>query len=263
MFKRFKKVIIGVAVFSTLLLVGCGGGSVESGNKLTVVSANTAVPYSYVEEDVHKGFEVDVWKEIAKRSGIEIEHVNTGFSGLFGMVDSGKADIAANFFGLSDERKEKYDNTNIYANSTVNIIVREDEENIKEAKDLEGKLVAICEGTEGQQAFEELKKDIDMEAKVYGDGTSGTQDLDLGRVDAYIESALTAVIEIEETGAKAKILEEPISSTPVAYLYNKDNENVKKNIDKINSAIDEMLEDGTYAKLSEEWFGIDVTKGVK
>lgn len=55
------------------LLAGCGSSNVDgtkvekNGKMMVVACSNTAEPYSYVENGEHKGFEVDIWNEIAKR----------------------------------------------------------------------------------------------------------------------------------------------------------------------------------------------------
>ncbi|MGO0943674.1 transporter substrate-binding domain-containing protein, partial [Clostridioides difficile] len=48
--------------------------------------SNSADPYSYVDNGEHKGFEVDMWKEIGKRSGYKIKMEPTGFRQIFKVI---------------------------------------------------------------------------------------------------------------------------------------------------------------------------------
>lgn len=64
---------------------------------------------------------------------------------------------------------------------------------INKLEDLKGKVVAVSEGSQGQQVAASVNKDNLFEEKVYGDGTNGLQDLDLGRVSAWIDAELTVV----------------------------------------------------------------------
>lgn len=52
-------------------------------------------PFCYQENDQLKGFEVDMWDYIAEQNGWEVEYTVADFSGLFGMLDTGRIDTVA------------------------------------------------------------------------------------------------------------------------------------------------------------------------
>lgn len=61
-----------VICFAALFFVGCGNSKVDNKEEkdeksIIVACANTEPPYFYTENGEHKGFEVDIWNEIAKR----------------------------------------------------------------------------------------------------------------------------------------------------------------------------------------------------
>ena len=47
-------------------------------------------PFTFVEQDTLKGFEVDVMEAVAEEMGTEVEFVTANFSGLFGMLELGR-----------------------------------------------------------------------------------------------------------------------------------------------------------------------------
>ena len=49
-------------------------------------------PFTFFEKNQLKGFEVDMWQEIGKRADLKPEFVTANFSGLFGMLESGRID---------------------------------------------------------------------------------------------------------------------------------------------------------------------------
>ena len=53
-------------------------------------------PFTFVEQDELKGFEVDVMNALGKEMGRDIQYETANFSGLFGMLQSGRIDTVAN-----------------------------------------------------------------------------------------------------------------------------------------------------------------------
>ena len=56
---------------------------------------------------------------------------------------------------------------------------------------------------------------------------------------------------------KVQLVGEPLSTTPTFFLFRKDSEELRN---EVNKALAEMRADGTLAKISEKWFGGDYTK---
>ena len=235
----------------------------EEGDKTIVVAcSNTAEPYSFVEDGEHKGFEVDMWNEIAKRTGYDVTMETMGFSSIFGSLDSGRVDVAGNFFGKSEERLEKYDTSISYGEDGVGVAVLADNTEINTLDDLAGKTVAVAEGSQGQAVGEGAADELGFSITVFGDGTSGVQDLSLGRCDAWMDSRITLAFDSNKAGVDVRILDESLSSSEVGYFFRKNDEESAKKLEAVNSALEDMLADGTVKELAEKWMHIDVTKGL-
>ena len=84
----------------------------------------------------------------------------------------------------------------------------------------------------------------------------------MGRLDAVVAQDVEALIAIKENNLKLKLVEKPVQYGEVAFPVQK-NEEGKALADDINKVIKEMQEDGTLTKLSEKWFGYDITKEAK
>lgn len=97
-------------------------------------------PFDYMDGENKVGFEVDVWKEIGERSGLQVEHVQAAISGLFGMVDKGEIDTIANQISKNEEREEKYNFSIPYCYNPLKLIVpKGSPENIQSLDDCVGK----------------------------------------------------------------------------------------------------------------------------
>ena len=83
--------------------------SAAAGKKIVIVTGGDAEPYSLVHEDGSwTGIDSEIWAEIEKRTGWEVELKKTSFDSIFGELDAGRADMAANCFATKAERLEKY-----------------------------------------------------------------------------------------------------------------------------------------------------------
>lgn len=270
-----RKYILATAliVLSSIVFTSCknqntsatNAGTTENSNNKTIVVAcsNTAEPYSFVDNGEHKGFEVDLWNEIGKRTGYDVKMETMGFSSIFGAVDSGKVDCASNYFGKSKERLDKYDATISYGIDEVSCAVLQENSEVKSADDLKGKKVAVAEGSWGQAIANEVSSQYSFEVVVFGDGTSGVQDLSLKRVDAWLDSHITLAFDSEKAGVKINIIPPAFESTEVGAFFRKNDPDSKKKLEDVNKAIKEMLDDGTIKQISEKWFFTDVTENLK
>lgn len=269
--KTKQFIIVSLLIF-TLLLSGCGsqsdseavGSEENETTKVLVGTEGTYSPFNFVDEDGEiTGYDVEVVKEIDKRiDDLEFEFVTAQWDSLFLGLESGKYDMIADQINKSPEREKKYFFTeNSYFSAVSNLIVRENEDEIKTIDDLKGKKVGVSVGTNFAMIFEDYNKENDNAIDIQyfeGNITSTLQDIEAGRLDATINDKLIATNSIEELGLKLKIVGEPIKVSPSYFVFNKDDES-KVLISKVDEALDEMKADGTLAEISIKWFGEDYT----
>ena len=267
---KLKKIISSALVFTlaATILTGCGKkeeaeAPAKETEKVIVASSNAGDPYSFVEDGEHKGFEVDMWNEIAKRTGYEVEMQPMGFSNIFGALDSGKVDVAANFFGQTEERLSKYNSSIAYAEDNTSLGLKAENKDINSLEDLKGKVVAVQEGGVGQEIANEQAEKIGFEVKMIGDGVMGIEELKLDRCDAWICSEISLYHDAKKAGVDIRVLEEPIVASTTGYFFRKDDEKSDKIRENVDKALEEMLADGTIKTLTEKWFYTDLTKGLK
>lgn len=78
----------------------------------------------------------------------------------------------------------------------------------------------------------------------------------MGAVDAIAMDVVVARYQIEQRQNGCIILEESIASEEYGIGFKKGNEELR---DKVQKALNEMAADGTMKKISEKWFGEDIT----
>ena len=75
-------------------------------------------------------------------------------------------------------------------------------------------------------------------------------------MDAIAMDVIVAGYQIKQRNADFVILDESLSEEEYGVGFKKGNEELR---DKVQGALEEMAADGTLKRISEEWFGEDIT----
>lgn len=268
-----KKLVLLSALFGTVLgLAACGGSGdttesssaakseakTEKKEKIVVGTSAAYKPWAYQENDELKGFEMDIWKEIAKRNDYELEYKLGQFSGLVGMMDAGEIDTVAHQMSITPEREEKYYFTEPYAYSYYDFFVKDDSE-FKKVEDLKGKKVGCWLGGNGEATLRATneKHNLDLDIVTY-DGAPMEEEVMNGRIDALWQGEVKTETIIKDNDMPLHGLGVRDTFETNAYPFKKDDKG-KELSEECTKAIKAMHEDGTLTKLSEKWFDMDVT----
>lgn len=257
-----KNIILAFTTILALLFTGCtddNKGQDDANKKVIKVGTSGGYfPFTYYENDVLKGFEIDVWNAIAAKMGAEVEFKTSKFSGLFGMLETSKIDTISNQITMTDKRIAKYNFATPYVYDGAQIIVHQDTNNISSLEDLKGKKLGVGLGTNYADIVRAFDKNNEIEIITY-EGNGFQQDVKLKRIDAYIEDRTSAVESIKKGNLPLKLTGEPIkvlvNSFP--FLKNEKNEALVKDV---NKAIEELRSEGKLAEISMKWFNTDITK---
>lgn len=274
--------LILAAVLAMGMLAGCGSASSETEEKTeekTEESTDDAAlakddlgivyvgidgaypPYCFLnEDDAVDGFEVAVMNEIAAREGIEIECQITAWNSMFGQLDSGRIDTVAENITISDERKQTYDFSMSYITGSNAFIVRAGEEgSIKTDADLAGKKIGCASsGTAYDKLVELQNSGIDFEIVPY-DSSTNAYDVSIGRIDASFMNPVAgiALSDASDLGLAVAEWEDPNPDLS-GYVFARTERGALIR-ELFNEALVSMSEDGTLAKLSEEYLGVDIS----
>ncbi|MGY6255348.1 amino acid ABC transporter substrate-binding protein [Paraburkholderia caledonica] len=231
---------------------------IKSSGVFRIGTEGTYAPFTYHDESGKlTGFDVEVGTHIAQRLGVKPQFIEGKWDGLIAGLDVNRYDAVINEVAVTDARKLKYDFSDPYITSHAALIVRSDNNAIKTFDDLKGKKsantltsnfgkIAAAHGAEviPVQGFNES---IDL--------------LTAGRVDATVNDSLSFLdFKKHKPDAKVKIAAldtSPESSDKSAVLIRKGSPEL---VAAINKALADMKKDGTYAKISQKYFGKDVSK---
>ena len=204
----------------------------------------------------YTGFDLDLAKEVASRLGLEYKAQPIAWDSKDMELESGNIDCIWNGFTITG-REDDYTWTTPYmANKQVFVVANDSD--IKSQADLAGKVVEVQADSSAEAA---LKENQDL-ANTFGqllttpDYNTAFMDLEQGAVDAVAMDVIVAGYQIKQRDADFKILDDSLSEEEYGIGFKKGNTELR---DKVQGALEEMAADGTLAKISDEWFGEDVT----
>lgn len=255
---------VGLAVLGGALLGVTGRPAHAEGLLATVKSRGTLVigvegtypPFNYQDESGNLvGFDVDFATALAAKLGVKADFKPTKWDGILAALDSGRLDVVVNQVTVTPEREKKFDFSEPYTVSGIQIIVRKgDEGRINKPADLAGKRVGVGLGTNYEQWLRANVPTADV--RTYDDDPTKYQDLRAGRIDAVLNDRLVAADFIKKSGGPFVGAGPAFARQLQAVALRKDPEFLAA----LNAAIDGLRADGELEKISQKWFGTDVTK---
>ncbi len=291
--KRAVSVILSAAMVSAVL-AGCGSKSaktqpaadttaesVDSGDETAADSENTEnanaettnvsktegtftvgfdqdfPPMGFVGDDGEfTGFDLEMAAEVAKRLNLAIAYQPIAWDAKDMELDAGTIDCIWNGFTMNG-REDDYEWSKPYMKNNQVFVVRGDSDITSEA-DLAGKNVEVQTDSSAEAALNDNSELTATFAALtpVADYNTAFMDLESGAVDAIAMDDVVASYQITSRKADFKVLDDVIAAEEYGIGFKKGNTELR---DKVQATLEEMAADGTAAKISEKWFGKDIT----
>ena len=234
-----------------------GQGDPATSKKFIVGFDQDFPPMGFVDSNnEYVGFDLDLAKEAASRMGMEFVAQPIAWDSKDMELESGNIDCIWNGFTISG-REDKYTWSEAYMINDQVVVVKNDSD-IKSLSDLAGKTVAVQKDSSGLAALNDnadLKNSfgelVEMESYL-----NALMELEMGSIDAIVMDEIVARYEIQTSGKPFKVLDEAVASEEYGVGFLLGNDALR---DQVQKVLEDMAADGTMAKISEKWFGTDVT----
>ncbi len=256
---------IAVIILGTVLFTGmCSSlvcyANVKEDNTFVVGFDAEFPPYGYKDDNgEYVGFDLDLAQEVCNRKGWILKKQPIEWNSKDMELKTGAIDCIWNGFTMNGREKDYTWSTPYVDNSQVVIV--KDSSKISKLTDLSGKIVTVQADSSalaaltGEDASEEnkaLAKSFKQLQQV-GDYNSAFLNLDSGAVDAVCMDIGVAKYELKSRGSGFKMLDQHLSTEKYGIGFKLGNTELR---DEVQSTLIEMLNDGTFAKIAENW-GLD------
>jgi L-cystine transport system substrate-binding protein len=217
-------------------------------------------PFAYNDEKgVITGYDIEVVKAINKLlPEYKFEFVVGAWESIFLSLEANRTQIVADEIAKNPEREQKYlfsDEPYFRAESVI--IVRKDRPKVSSLKDLEGLNVFATNGDSYTQLLEAYNAANGNKIKLkYSDSVpipSIFQDIESGRIDAYVNDPVMSAAVIKESGFKnLRVVKDPVQFDNIHLVFRQDDQGRELKA-KIDVALKKLKADGTLAQLSKKW----------
>ncbi len=253
-----KKVIS--AVLGALALMALAGCFKPAEGKFVLGLDASFPPMGYTEANGKiAGYDIDLAKEVAKRLNLDFEAKPIDWDAKEMELSTGNIDCIWNGFTITEERKAAMSFTEAYLNNDQVLVVRADS-GIDTLAAAAGKVIGIQAGSSAEEAVNDNKEFAASvkEVKTYQDNLAALTDLEVGGIDAVVMDSVVAKYSIS-TGKKPLVIAgESLAKEGYGIGFRGDEDGAALR-DKVWATLNEMVADGTVAKISTKWFGSDIS----
>jgi polar amino acid transport system substrate-binding protein len=218
------------------------------------IGSDIAYPPMEFEDDDGEptGFDIDLANAIGELFGVEVAFENAAFDGLIPALLSERYDTLMTAMTVTDERDEQVDFIP-YFNAGSGIIVAAGNPNaIQTPEDLCGRTVAVQEGTIQVELLETQSGECDEAINIlrFPTDPEAVQALLAGQADAEMADFPVAAYSATQSDGALEVIPNQIDPAPYGIAVRPDSDELEQ---AIQDAVDQLIDDGTYADILEEW----------
>jgi polar amino acid transport system substrate-binding protein len=239
----------------------------QRGTLIVATDANFK-PQSYQDADGNwKGFDVDVGREIAQRLGVKPVFVNTLFDRVAQGKWNGRWDLNIGSMTITPARARVLWFTQPYYFDPAAFAVHT-KSAVRSIRDLSGKKIGVSRGStyltylQGKLPTARVPSPAGTKLVLYDTDVPALDDLSLGngvKLDAVL-SSLSAITDTIKGGKQLRVLEPPVYEESLAIALDRESQvDNRPLLWAIDSAIQQMHQDGTLRRLSMEYYGLDLS----
>ncbi|HID5358769.1 TPA: glutamine ABC transporter substrate-binding protein GlnH [Klebsiella pneumoniae] len=154
---------------------------------------------------------------------------------------------------ITDERKKAIDFSDGYYKSGLLVMVNANNNDIKDVKDLNGKVVAVKSGTGSVDYAKANIKTKDL--RQFPNIDNAYMELGTGRADAVLHDTPNILYFIKTAGnGKFKAVGESLEAQNYGIAFPKGSDELRE---KVNGALKTLRDNGTYNEIYKKWFGTE------
>jgi polar amino acid transport system substrate-binding protein len=199
-----------------------------------------------------QGFQVDLFREVARRMGREIVIDSASFSGLIPALNAGRYDFLCAPVTVTRERAEALLFTEGYLWTEMQFGIRRDSPPIHSEEDLRGRTISVNKGTPYERWVQANAERLNLRLLAFDTQPDAVQAVLQGRAQANL--AGNTVIRYSASRNPNFVASWVIPGTRYHWSapFRRDSAALRNQIEDVLVC---MKRDGTIARLSERWFG--------
>ncbi|MBN7773087.1 amino acid ABC transporter substrate-binding protein [Clostridium aminobutyricum] len=267
-----KLVAILLVVCSVFVISGCGSAEktdknandltgwdyIQDKGELVVGLDDTFAPMGFRDESNQLvGFDIDLANAVGEKLGVKIAFQPIDWDAKEMELTSKRIDCIWNGMSATEERQKNMALTKKYLNNRIVIFAKDDSVKINSVEDLakynigtqaDSSALEVMQANEAYDSF----ADKVSEYKTYDEAI---MDMNAGRIDCIVVDEVLGEYKNSKMDKKMVLSDYTFGDDYYAIGCRQGENDVA---DKINEAIEQLIEDGTATEISNKWFGRDI-----
>jgi len=260
-----RKVITAILA-ATLAGIAPASAAIEGCPDTIVIGTEGAYPpFNYIDDQGNlAGFDIDIAKALCEEIGADCPFETQSWSGIIPGLKAKKYDAIIASMSITKKRDQKVDFTNKYYKTPARFVGPKDMDVEISDEGLDGMTIGVQSATVSANFVNDKFGDV-ARIKSYDTQEAATLDLVSGRVDLVVADALklqTGFLDSEQ--GKGFAFKGPGFSDPkwfgkgIGIAVREGEDQLRR---CFNKAIAGIREDGTYDRISQKHFGMNIYGG--
>ena len=201
------------------------------------------------------GFDYDIAMALCAKMKAECEVVTSDWDGIIPALNAKKYDFIVSSLSITEDRKQAVDFTDPYYSNKQQFVAKKGVEFKTDIDSLKSKQLGTQRST---QAATWLEDNVGGDIKLYDTQENAYLDLSSGRVDGLLADkyAIYGWLKDDPAGKDYEFKGEPINEDDKVGIALRKGESDLRT--KLNLALKEIKEDGTYKKINDKYFPFSI-----
>ena len=208
------------------------------------------------------GFDIDLGNAICDRLKVKCVWIENSFDGMIPALKARKFDGVLSSMSVTAKREEQIAFTDKIDNVLPRLVARKDSGLLPTAESLKGKTVGVEQGSTQETYARTYREPKGVILRTYQTQDLVYQDLLAGRIDAALQSSVQAELGFlkppsgrDYAFAGPALSDSKTLGVGAAIGVRKEDNELRQ---QINKALAEIIQDGTYQRISRKYFAFDV-----
>ncbi|AMB81516.1 MULTISPECIES: transporter substrate-binding domain-containing protein [Pseudomonas] len=201
------------------------------------------------------GFDYDIAMALCAKMKAECEVVTSDWDGIIPALNAKKYDFIVSSLSITDDRKQAVDFTDPYYSNKQQFVAKKGVDFKTDIESLKSKKLGTQRST---QAATWLEDNVGGDIALYDTQENAYLDLSSGRVDALLADkyAIYGWLKDDPAGKDYEFKGNPINEDDKVGIALRKGESDLRT--KLNLALKEIKEDGTYKKINDKYFPFSI-----
>ncbi|ADZ85153.1 ABC transporter substrate-binding protein [Cellulosilyticum lentocellum] len=254
-----KILLLGLSLCTMFSFVGCTNSTqttyekVKEKKELTFAMTGQYPPFNYIDESGELvGFDIDIANAIADKMGVTAKPETIAWEGIITGLTGKRFDMIIGSMAITEERLEKVSFSNPYYYDGAQLFVMQDSD-IADINDLTNAKVGVVTGTTFHSYLSENYPNLEI--LQFESDVDNLRALKQGRMDALVTGKFVGLSAPSKYGINIKVAGTLLYFEEIGVAIRKEDAEL---LDAVNTALQDMIDDGTYEEISQKWFSTNI-----